>query len=989
MQRRLLFLFTAGSLCAAFGLAQTTGSIGGWIVDSSGAALSGVAIEAVSPSLQGRRSAVTAKDGTYRVPALPPGRYTLRTSLPGFASVERGVTVTADSTSIARMILQLALSEKVSVSGESPFVEMTSTTTGTSYDQRLLIHLPLDRNYADGIRNNPGVVQDLGATQGRSLALAIDGATSAENQWIIDGIDTTNVLKGVQGKAINNEFVEEVEVKTGGYQAEYGRALGGVINVVTRSGGNAFHGDGFVYYDSSALAARRDFVEGVDSSVSGMRLADYSRTDYGIDLGGYLLKDRLWFFGAYNRTELPAKVSRFTSSALVPDTMEFPLDGIDSLYSIKLTWAPTGGSTLVATVFGDPTTNSGAGAADPRQGVYRLPEITNPDPGTWESKRTVGAADYGLRFEQVFGSSGLFTLQAARHQDRYELTTSGAGLQTRFADYTCEGGTPAAPCVIPPAPNFVQGGFGQLGGPGNTSSSHRDQLRADVNLYRGSHDVRFGADYQNAQTHAVGLFSGGQQVFRFNERGQTYYLHQFYAENQGVPPVAVNANWVASAQEVGVYAQDSWKAAHGLTINAGLRWDEERIRDRAGSSGILLQNEWQPRLGVVWDPWQDGTTKLYAFAGRFYNSLAVDLVARGWGGPVASVTYNFDPVDLAPADVPGHPSILYGTPVNIFVTPPVDPGLKGISLDEFTAGAERLVGQTFSLGIKATYRRLHNTIEDRCDLDPRVSNAGSCAIVNPGSSGQYARGAFYYCNGLDISPNCTADAATYVPLYGTAPTPPARRLYRAIELLARKSFSERLWFQGSYVYSSLRGNYDGLVSEGFYGETSPGINPDFDLPGMYRNGYGRLFLDRPQALRVAGFYTTPFRLSAGLEAWAASGAPLNKLGYLNQNYPYDLQLVPKGYAGRMPATWDANLTLEYPVHVGLATVTLQAYVYNLFNNQIRTSQDTVWSNQQPACYPDCIFDPNQGLNSPSNPNYGLITRRQPPRLFRAAVRVSL
>ena len=217
----------------------------------------------------------------------------------------------------------------------------------------------MDRNYADGVRNNPGVVQDVGATQGRSLQLAINGSTSAENQWIIDGIDTTNVLKGVQGKAINNEFVETVEVKTGGYQAEYGRALGGVINVVTRSGGNTFHGDGFVYYDSAALSAERDYVVGVDSSTSGMRLSDYSRTDYGVDLGGYLLTDRLWFFGAYNRTDNPAKVSRYVSNDFVPDTMEFPLDGVDTLYSVKLTWAPTRGSTVVGTVFSDPTTNSG------------------------------------------------------------------------------------------------------------------------------------------------------------------------------------------------------------------------------------------------------------------------------------------------------------------------------------------------------------------------------------------------------------------------------------------------------------------------------------------------------------------------------------------------------------------------------------------------------------------------------------------------------
>src|SRR5207244_8333568 len=133
------------------------------------------------------------------------------------------------------------------------------------------------------VRSNPGVLEDQGQTQGRFLPLSIYGATSAENQWIIDGINTTNVVKGIQGKAINNEFVEEVEVKTGGYQAESGRALGGVINVITKSGGNDFHGDAFAYHDRSGLQARQK-VTGSDSIATGMRVSDYPKTDLGADL---------------------------------------------------------------------------------------------------------------------------------------------------------------------------------------------------------------------------------------------------------------------------------------------------------------------------------------------------------------------------------------------------------------------------------------------------------------------------------------------------------------------------------------------------------------------------------------------------------------------------------------------------------------------------------------------------------------------------------
>ena len=322
------------------------------------------------------------------------------------------------------------------------------------------------------MRSNPGVGTDQGQTQGRSLALTIYGASSVENQWIVDGINTTNVIKGFQGKAINTEFIQEVEVKTGGYQAEYGRALGGIINVITKSGGNEFHGDGFVYYDSSSWKAAQKITD-EDSIVGSMRIDNYKRTDFGADLGGYLFKDRLWFFAAYDRVQTPAKVSRYFSSVLVPNTLEFPLDATDSLYSGKLTWNPGAGTNVVATVFSDPTTNSGAGAADPRQGRFTTIVISNPDPGTWEADRFIGGTDYSLRANRILGSAGLLSIQGARHRDRYELITAGSGAAVRLQDFTCSGGTPEKPCRPPFQPNSAMGGIGFVGWPASTATLRR------------------------------------------------------------------------------------------------------------------------------------------------------------------------------------------------------------------------------------------------------------------------------------------------------------------------------------------------------------------------------------------------------------------------------------------------------------------------------------------------------------------------------------
>jgi len=980
LPRSLLFL-SVFLLTAPVVTAQTTGEIQGTITDAGGSPLPGVTVEAASPSLQGVRSVITRGDGRYRFPGVPPGVYRVKGTLSGFGPAEKTVTVSLDATATLDMTLELAAREEVVVSGNIPLVDVTSTTGGTNYTSQLISRLPVARNYADIVRANPGVVEDQGDTQGRSLALSIYGATSAEQLWIIDGINTTNVIRGFQGKAINNEFVQEVEVKTGGYQAEYGRALGGVINVITKSGGNQFHGEAFVYYDSLPWKARPRITDQdeVDVSLAGtgnMRISDYTRTDFGADLGGFLLKDRLWFFAAYDRVELPGKVSRITSSPLVPNTLQFPLDATDNLYSGKLTWNVATGSTLVATAFADPTTNSGAGGADPRQGQFVLRSITNPDPATWEFNRFIGGTDYALRGNQLFGSTGLLTLQGARHQDRYELIPTDAGDQVRLADFTCQGGTPTKPCQG--FLNFVTGGLGSLPGPLYRNASLRDQYRTDLALYLGGHEIKLGGDYQYAKTYSIGHITGLQSVTRNNERGQLYYTHFFHAKSlTDLTPV----DYVGQSRtgELGAYVQDSWRAAAGLTISAGLRWDEEDIRNFQDVSVIKTTAAWQPRLGVIWDPMKDGTTKLYAFAGRFYYSLPTDIAIRSYGNQAFAITANFDPVS-----VQQDPTVLgHGKP-SVFGSAngaPVDKGLKGIYQDEYTIGLERLLSSTLSLGIKATYRRLGNAIEDRCDLDytrPETSFS-SCAIMNPGSNGQFARGDVPGCNGLDGSFGSCSET---IP-----PVPAARRLYRGIELMGRKSLSERAWLQASYVYSSLRGNYDGEVSESDYGQTDPGNSSDFDYPQQAHNSYGRLFLDRPHSFRLDGFYTAPFKLSIGLQTFLRSGAPLNQVGYFNVNEGPVIQLVPRGYAGRMPYNWDASLTLAYPIAVGPLTATVQLYVFNLFNNQIATMRDTVWTTawQQPPGYPASLFDPNQPQ---TNPDYGKVTSRQEPRLVRAAVHIA-
>lgn len=964
-------------------LAQTTGSIQGRVTDPSGAPTPGAVVETTSPSLQGVRTASTDKDGAFRFAGLPPGVYRVRAALADLPPAEQTAEVSLNATAAVDLVLRLEARESVTVGGEAPLIDRDSATAETHYSARQIERLPIQRNYADVVKANPGVAADRGDTQGgRALALSILGATSAENQWVVDGVDTTSVQRGSQGKALNTEFVQEVQVLTGGYSAEYGRALGGVVNVVTKAGGNRYHGEGFVYYDSLGTAAARQFQPG-DSTIQAMRVVAGEHFDFGATLGGYLLKDRLWFFGAYNRVDLDAQVSRVAANRLVTTEDRFPVDAVDDLASGKLTWNAAAGTSLVGTLFSDRGSTSGAAGADPRQAVgalYVMP-VPSPDPATWNSERTQGGTDYGLQLTQLFGSRAMATIQASMHHEQNVISAADG---VNYKNQLCAGGTPEHPCTVPRNdPNSVSGGYGLIGespfAPNGVSS--RRQFAANVLAYGGDHAIKLGGDYLDGRTDEHSFWTGGSSSRLDNEYGFEYYLHRFYSVSATDPtPVPGGRTSKAQVVDYSVWAQDTWKVGPNLTVNVGMRWDGETTRNYLGQTILRFDDQWQPRVGVVWDPWRDGATKVFASAGRFSYALPSAAAAEIFGNYTIRVVYNREQYSLVQDPTLPPP---YGHDVVQFGGGPfgsaVDSGLRAAYQDELVVGVERLLAPGLTASLTGTYRRLGNVVENRCDLDfsDPLSQGNVCAVINPGSDGPLARGDAGTCSGFD-GDNCAS------PQHGVAP-PPARRLYRALALLVRKDLGARLWVQGGYTFSSLRGNYDGGVNQSADGETTPGANRDFDFAALSHDGYGILALDRPHRFRLDGYWRTPWRLLVGFAGEVATGAPLDRLGYFNQTYVSSIFLLPRGSAGRLPTLWTTQATLEYPISLGPVIVSLRAYVFNVFNKQIATSKDEDWSLNASGNYPNDVFDPNQPN---SNPGYGNVTGRSDPRLLRAAVKIA-
>src|SRR5205823_7112006 len=284
----VLALFIAPAL-----FAQTTGSLSGKITDNNGAALPGVTVEVRSPSLQGSRLAITDSAGMYHFPVLPPGTYTVTFQMDQWsAGAHKNVQVSLGKDTSVDVMMRPVASAEISVSADAPVLDTSSTTLGTNLNTRAIETLPSGRNYASVVQVTPGVSSDANPANPDQSTISVYGSSGAENAFFIDGVNTTNVEYGFQGKELNFEFISEVDVKTGGYEAEYGRSTGGIINVITKSGGNDFTGDVFGYYDNDSLQSKAKTVV----STAGVQQG-FTRKDYGADLGGFILRDKLWFFG--------------------------------------------------------------------------------------------------------------------------------------------------------------------------------------------------------------------------------------------------------------------------------------------------------------------------------------------------------------------------------------------------------------------------------------------------------------------------------------------------------------------------------------------------------------------------------------------------------------------------------------------------------------------------------------------------------------------
>jgi outer membrane receptor protein involved in Fe transport len=921
------------ALAAPAVLAQTTSNIVGRVADEQGNPLPGAAVEAAGPALQGTATAVTDGQGRYRLALLPPGTYVLTFTLQGFArETQKGVAVGLGKDTTLNANLHISTTAEMTVVSEAAAIELTSAGVGTNLDQRAVTTLPSGRNYSSLAQVVPGVSSDANPLNPDQSTITVYGSSGAENAFYIDGVNTTGAEYGFQGKELNFEFIQAVDVKTGGYEAEYGRSTGGVVNVVTKSGGNEFHGDAFGYYDSDRLQASSDPV------VSNTTSAGYTRKDFGLGLGGFILKDRLWFFGAYDRVDntqdntLPEgpRAGQVASSKSTRD-----------LASGKLTLKLSQNQTVTGTVFLDPRDDTGA--------INDATHSVNGDPLTYDGKKSFGGTDFALRYEGLFGARWLLTAQGARHKEKNNVgPASAAGDVIQYRDVQN---------------NFYQtGGFGLI----QDKSFTRDMFTFSGTAFLGTHEAKFGVEYERETADVLKRYSGGQQVDAFANPvnpAKPVYSHFYWttpdATTDNAPVSALNAS--PEHKVTTLYVQDKWTVLPNLTVNLGLRWDRQEIIDKAGVTQIDLKNDFAPRIGFAWDPTTDQKTKVYGSYSRYYEQLSMDLVIRSFSYERQPRIFNYSktgttPDPAAESDL-GKASVILGGP-----TEPTDPNLRNQFIHEYILGAEREVARNVVVGLKGIYRNYGEVIEDfLCSADQ-----GTYCIGNPG------KGIMERIYTYDYSQ--------------TFPSPEAKRTYKGVQLDVTKSFADNWWGQASYIWSKLEGNFDGLYSPFTNVGADPNISAAFDYYDFFTDGKnlnritndGPLSNDRRHQFKLSGYYVFPFGLSVGATAFYRSGTPVTRYGYSDGYGRYEFFLTERGAEGRTPANYDLDLHLGYPLAVGPVKVNFLVDVFNLFNTQRAILLDQRYGFQEAD-----NFSP-----TPVNTSYLQPVLRTPPTTVRLGARVS-
>ncbi len=967
MKRLSTCMLVVACVFATMGVASaqeiTTGSIAGRVIDQQDLPVPGAAVNASSP--QGSKTTTTDNDGRFFIPFLTPGMYTVSVELQGFKRVERkNVEVRLGQRTEIPVTMQAGgVTEVIEVTASSPVVDTSSAAVGSSLDNAVLQRIPVGRRFSDTLYVAPGVSSGGGTgTANPSVA----GGSGLENQYIVDGVNITNsgygalgsysIVFGSLGNGVTFDFIKEVQVKTAGYEAEYGQSTGGVVNVITKSGSNELDGSLFGYFQPEGLEGDWKEITLVNGFVN---TTSSSRSDVGALVSGPIMRDRAFFFAAVN----PQWETRtFIAPA------DFPLRSLGKVdrerriftYSGKGTFQLSSNHRFDASFFGDP--------AHGANGPQRAAALLRQNRTAFSEIDTYGGHNQAVRYDGIVTPHWLLEASFARAKN--EIREIPEVNEWQVIDRT-----------VSPLRQSGGIGFYEVGNLGKNL-----QYNAKSTHIIGPHQVRYGLLYEDIKYDNV-----------INRTGPTFTLPDGTKTVTGgtvniqTDPVFGRIYRVSRAntsnvrnteqQYVSFFVQDTWRVGPKLTIRPGVRYEQQKLVGNLAD--FKWDGNWGPRIGVTYDPMGQGKAKIYGNFGRFYAKIPNDLAARSLSAD-AGVT-RADYFDAALTRPIPNGTLAGGQTVHQIsagrVPADFDKTSKSTYLDEYLVGAEYEAFPGLSVGVRYIFRDMPRVLED----------IGTATFV------QYDLGVpglesveYFITNPRNNYPAVLNNAASF--------EDPIHK-YHAVELTADRRFSNNWAVQASYRWSRLKGNFEGFFRND-NGQSDPAITSLFDFPtndptytsiGVPRFGYrgdvrflgklgeGPLPNDRTHQVKLYGAYTFNMGLNIGAGIVLSSGRPLTPMA-ANPNY-FNAGEIPEGPRGsgirtvdgvkkRTPFENEVNLHLDYAVKMGGQRAVLLADLFNLFQTQRVRDYD---QNTEAA-----FQDPN--------PDFGRLSGYQVPRQIRLGVR---
>jgi outer membrane receptor protein involved in Fe transport len=907
---------------------ETTGGLQGVVKDANGAVVPKASVDLTGAA--GSRSIATDGTGYYRFANLAPGTYAVTVKAPGFATLKReGIVLEVGHLPTLDLTLKVGSQDTVvEVTAEAPVIDVTTTHTLTNITEDVIAEVPHGRSFqsviqfAPAARNEPlagsGLTPGMSAGgsgnggtspgnggNGGSFGFSVAGGADSENSYLVEGQETASLIGGYSHTNVPFEFVQEVQIKNSGAEAEYGGALGGVVNVIMKKGGNQWHGSLGASYESDSMDGGASNYGRYDPNGNVDGRFDVTGQSYqpkkdglrdvqpSITAGGALIKDRLFaFFGFAPEYIARKRKVDFGMNDGNAGIQIFDRDQQTYYTNARLDLKVSNKLNVFGSWMYQYQRESGAAMPDPDdvKGLFNV-TATNPlfvyshgigysAPNTTLNigadftitPTLVSTTRFGYFFENYhdFGypSTGTLYFWQASGNSANECLPGDAG------GHGCTG----TPFASDPATLPLQQGAGYYTNAQNQNFTVKNadkhiQFDQDIAWFKsgwaGTHNFKFGYQlnrlsndiFQHWNEPAVNIYPG-RTSSRMATTGQYGY---FTVYDQGTDGQAVSYNHA-------FFAQDSWTLGKGVTVNAGIRFEHENVPAEqfgiaAGLPANPIEFGWgakiAPRIGVAWDVFHDGKLKLFGSYGIFNDEMKLNLAISSFGGQFWNNCYytlndaNYTNIQVAPG-ADGR----YCTGID-----PTAPALlsKNGAGNTFVTNVNFRQNAQESVDPNLKPYRQHESVFgadfqikkdvavevrwDRRRLDHVIEDAGVFvngnevfSIVNPSE-------------GINkINNICGAGCPSNVK---------PNRNYDGVEFRLTKSMSNHWSGMVSYTYSSLRGNYSGLTStdlaDGGGGRNSPNNSRAFDETYFMYNAYGKssnglLATDRPNTFKGYAYY---------------------------------------------------------------------------------------------------------------------------------------